>query len=149
MIQNKHEFIKTFNVPKYYDITSKFEKKINSNKHFNINNLNKIINDYNNKINYEIFYIKLIKNLQIDKETVILGHLFEDIIKNNCNKKQPINSLMTILYEIFSQIVSKYVLNQRWCSNCMYHNRICKIGGKYLKFNDYLMNNCMVCGIKK
>eukprot|EP01084_Bolivina_argentea_P021432 39824_1 len=107
-------------------------------------------------VNYVSLALNMKNNGSIHKEAEIIANLFHYIVVDanvthqNTQYKVTFNyNMISNLYESYANIFSKLFLNNWWCSNCNYHNRICKIGGNKLIAKDEFMLNCMICGCDK
>eukprot|EP01083_Nonionella_stella_P043019 116092_1 len=80
-------------------------------------------NDVNNQINFEELAVKLKNNVSIHHESSMLVNFIDDRLQNTSEKM-----INTILKEV-ANVLCDLCLDDWWCSECLYHNRIIKING--------------------
>eukprot|EP01083_Nonionella_stella_P144724 452339_1 len=99
--------------------------------------------DLNNQINFEELAVKLKNNVPIHQESAMLLNFIENRLQRTSEKM--VNRILMEVAGVFCDLC----LDDWWCSECLYHNRIIKINGKMLTPNHDLMHNCIVCGCEK
>eukprot|EP01084_Bolivina_argentea_P108148 193274_1 len=89
---------------------------------------------------------KLKNNNQISHESEILISLIDNMINNNPDETKKYDLMDNVLKNI-ARIFAYNILNEWFCCDCNYHNRIITIFNKKIKPNE--MQKCMVCGCDK
>eukprot|EP01084_Bolivina_argentea_P287468 493282_1 len=147
-----HKFLTRYRVPQHVQILSKIKDELHSNlyQYIYVSNLDEIIDDIF-CINYKKLALKLRNNSAIHEETEAIANLLSYLVMdNNKHNKSKLNlGLISKIYCLYGEIFSELFLKEWYCSNCNYFNRIVKINGDFIKPNDKLMQNCLVCGCDK
>eukprot|EP01084_Bolivina_argentea_P036200 67009_1 len=144
--QQIHKYLMKYNVPGNQRIILTVlhtAEKWNLNQYIDLIMLNKMIYD----INHATVAIKLKNNLDLTNEAKCIEDMIYGLVVTRATE---VNfNLISKIYELYSKIFGDLVLKEWWCSRCNYHNRICKILGKKLKYSDSFMRHCLVCGMDK
>eukprot|EP01084_Bolivina_argentea_P073761 133842_1 len=125
-------------------ITNNIKQHFEDENEIKVNDIDRLFDEIY-PIKYDNLAIRMKNNMAINDQSDVLHNLIDHITDKAMEKY----TLMGRIFNEFASVFSKICLNEWWCVECGYHNKLIMIYNKILKPNDKLMQMCIICGFNK